>query len=365
VIDFRYHLVSIVAVFLALAIGIVVGAGALQGPTLKTLEKTSQEQTLQVQSLLAAKRRLDQQISSDQAFAQAGSGVLLDHLLDGERVVLVYAPNADSQTVSGITAALQQAGAKVTGQIGLQPSFFDTTAVTEASLRTLAQGLDPRLNLGADAADSPVGGQQAAAQVIAEALVTGKNGGWTAAQSHSILAGFGQRGYLQVSNAGAAGGTILTAPATLAVVVIPSAPPATAVDPANLALISLAQQLQLASHGTVVAGSLAGSGPGSAIDEISSSGVKLTTVDSADVETGQITVVQALSYLLAGQKPASYGVGPGAYPSPAPTPVPTGAADPAVTGPGRKPSHPGKQPGASKQPGTSKQPAASPHPGTQ
>ena len=31
VIDFRYHLVSIVAVFLALAIGIVVGATALQG----------------------------------------------------------------------------------------------------------------------------------------------------------------------------------------------------------------------------------------------------------------------------------------------------------------------------------------------
>ena len=31
-IDFRYHLVSIVAVFLALAIGIVVGATALKGP---------------------------------------------------------------------------------------------------------------------------------------------------------------------------------------------------------------------------------------------------------------------------------------------------------------------------------------------
>jgi len=31
VIDFRYHLVSIVSIFLALAVGIVLGAGPLQG----------------------------------------------------------------------------------------------------------------------------------------------------------------------------------------------------------------------------------------------------------------------------------------------------------------------------------------------
>ena len=35
-IDFRYHLVSIVAVFLALAIGIVLGSTELEGPTLST-----------------------------------------------------------------------------------------------------------------------------------------------------------------------------------------------------------------------------------------------------------------------------------------------------------------------------------------
>jgi hypothetical protein len=31
VIDFRYHIVSIVSIFLALAVGIVLGAGPLQG----------------------------------------------------------------------------------------------------------------------------------------------------------------------------------------------------------------------------------------------------------------------------------------------------------------------------------------------
>ena len=43
-------------------------------------------------------------------------------------------------------------------------------------------------------------------------------------------------------------------------------------------------------------------------------------MDNANYETGQILVVQALSKLLAGHKPASYGVAPGTVPSPAPTP---------------------------------------------
>ena len=38
-IDFRYHLVSIVAVFLALAIGIVLGSTELQGTTIDALRR--------------------------------------------------------------------------------------------------------------------------------------------------------------------------------------------------------------------------------------------------------------------------------------------------------------------------------------
>lgn len=331
-IDFRYHLVSIVAVFLALAVGIVVGAGALQNPTLKALNKTSRAQEQQVESLLAAERRLQHQIGSDQAFAQADSQLLLGHLLDGQRVVVVCAPGADGQTISGVTTALRQAGAQVVGQVGLQRSFFDTTAVTETALRTLAQGLAPGLNPGTDPAYPQIAGQQAAAQVIAAALVTGRTGGWTAPQSHSILAGFAQRGYLQVSNGGAGGGTTLTRPATLAVVITPATPPASASDPANLALIAVAQQLQSGGYGAAIAGSLPGSGPGSAIDEICSSGIPLTTVDYADGEIGQITVVQALRYLLDGHKPACYGTASSAFPSPAPSPSPAVAASPAGAG---------------------------------
>jgi len=45
VIDFRYHLVSIVAIFLALAVGIVLGTTLLQEPAVKSAQEVSAQLT--------------------------------------------------------------------------------------------------------------------------------------------------------------------------------------------------------------------------------------------------------------------------------------------------------------------------------
>ncbi len=262
---------------------------------------------------------------------------MLAGLLTGHDVVIVAASGADSQTISGVSTILQQAGATITGQLTLQPLFFDTSATTETGLSGLAQRLAPAgLDLGRQPADSKITGQEAAAQVIAAAAITGNGRVWSAAQSQRILSGFVRQGYLQVSGAAGAGGSTLSGPATLAVVIIPATPPVSDTSPANLALVAVAQQLRTAGHGTVVAGSLPGSGAGSAIDEIlSTAATQLTTVDNADTEIGQITVGLALRDLMDGKKPASYGVTPGIFPSPAPSSTAV-AADPVTAAP--KPS---------------------------
>ena len=100
-IDFRYHLVSIVAVFLALAVGIVVGSSALQPGVIRALRAASTHEKKQIDSLLQQQRALKQQVSADQVFAQASASRLLPGLLAGENVVIVDAPGADSQTISG------------------------------------------------------------------------------------------------------------------------------------------------------------------------------------------------------------------------------------------------------------------------
>ncbi|HET7015866.1 MAG TPA: copper transporter [Streptosporangiaceae bacterium] len=331
-IDFRYHLVSIIAVFLALAVGIVVGAEAVSPKFANSLNKEAHIAEKRNSVLNAQNNQLKRQIAADGAFAQAAEGYLVKDLLVGERVLLVTAPGADGGTVSGVTSALTKSGAVVTGTISLSPKFFDADATTEATLTETAGQFAPSGLSISDTAGDLLAGQQAAAKVIA-AGVMDKFGLPTlpVKQTNSILTGFGAQGFLQTSTAN--GGTALLGQATLAVVVAPGNTPANA-DPLsaeNRALIYLTRDLNLAGKGALLAGSLAGSGNGSAIDAVTSGGadVAVTTVDNADTVTGQIITVQALHRLTGPDAaPTAYGVGPGSAPSPAPTSSPTPSSTP-------------------------------------
>ena len=329
-IDFRYHLVSIVAVFLALAIGLVIGSTALRGTVLTGLNKASAHEQKVNTSLYLHNAQLKQQIGADDAFARAAEVGLLRGLLDGEHVVLVLAPGADSSTVDGITAALQQAGAAVTGQVVLSAQFFDTGVVTEQRLQSIAKSLAALgVALPKSAFEPQIAGQQTAARFIAAAIVN-KDGlpTLTEGQSQQILSGFGEAGFLQIK--GVNGGTSMVGQATMAVVVSGSVQPPKTAGPFNLALVSLAGDLQEASKGALLAGPIKGTGPRSAIELVNSgaAGIALTTVDNADTATGQIIVAQALRELLLHAKPAAYGVRQESVPSPAPSASATPSASP-------------------------------------
>jgi hypothetical protein len=333
VIDFRYHLVSIVAVFLALTVGLVIGATALKPKVEDTLNRASIREQHQISVQQAQIQDLENRLSSDQAMAKAAAPRLLDGLLAGQRAVLVTAPGADSSTIAGVTAALQQAGAVVTGQAELQSSFFDTSTSTESSLTALAQRVAPPsvalgVQTGQPTANAKIFGQQEAAQVLAPALVTKIGADLPAQQTRKIVDGFVAQGFMTMAYEH---GTALSQ-ATLAVVIIPAMQPSDGgADPANLALLAVAQQLQESSLGVVMAGSLPGSGTGSAIDELinGGTGIQLSSVDDADSEFGQIHVAQALSLWLTTHKPTAFGVLAGTVPNPAPTPAPTSTPTPA------------------------------------
>ncbi len=336
-IDFRYHLVSIVAVFLALAIGIVVGAEALPTKVANKLNSEAQHALKQNDQLNAQIAQLKQEVTADNALATAAAPTMLAHLLTAESVVLVTAPGADNAAVSGIEAAVRQAGGTLTGVVSLSPQFFDTDVTTETTLTTTAGQLAPPGVSTSDSAGAQIVGQQSAAKVIAAAIMDCcGTSTLTTGQTKSILTGFGEQGFLQVSTP--AGGSALTGQATLAVMVIPgsTAANASSLSPENLALIYLTRDLAQAGKGALLAGSVQGSGNGSAIDAVTSggAGVSLTTVDNADTEPGQIIVVQALAKALDPHyTPTSYGVGPGVVPSPAPTASPTPSSSPT---PGKK-----------------------------
>jgi hypothetical protein len=333
-IDFRYHLVSLVAVFLALSLGLLLGSTVLRPYVAKTLQAASKTEQRQIETYLAQKQQLQAQISTENQFAQANAPVLLHQLLPGERVVLVLAPGAPDSVTSGVTQMLGISGAVVTGQVQVQPSYFDISPAASQKLTQVATAAaPPTLNLAGSAQDK-------ASELIANMVMTKDQPG-------QPIAGVRDPSTATALQALAGGGFISTSGqpwdrATLAVVIVSATPPAADdSNPQSQALVTLAQQLNLQGQGTVVAGSIAGSASGSAIDVMRSGGRQghLSSVDNADFAIGQIVVVQALAAQMGG-KSGSFGVtstaaAPG--PSPAPTPSPTTSATPgtASTGSGR------------------------------
>ena len=331
-IDFRYHLVSIIAVFLALAVGLTVGATALSGLAEKTLNAELRNVNRHDSALTKDNKGLTDQVNGAQAWGQANAQRTLGGILAGQKVVLVVAPGNDPTVTSNVTSALGQAGATVTGQVNLSQSFLDTGGRNESILSQLAQRLHTTANvtLPVAPANSAVAGQQAAAAVLSAAILTKDSAqgpglspstALPASAVASIFAGFSQDGFLSVS--GPNGSTSL-APATLAVLIVPAGlpvPGSTSLGAAQV-LPVVAQELKGASDGTVMAGPISAIASNSAISAENSAG-QVSTVDNADTEIGAIMVAQALNLAMNGKAPAPYGVESGTAPSPAPSPSPT------------------------------------------
>jgi Copper transport outer membrane protein, MctB len=334
VIDFRYHLVSIVAVFLALAIGIVLGSTELQGPAYNFLDKTTSKLENELTQVSSQRDTAEQQASEGEAYAQAVEPAVLRGLLTGQRLLIVTEPGAQPGVVSGISTAAGDAGAAVTGEINLTSKFFDTSGATQDSLNQTTLGLAQTAGIQLDTSATY---QQQAAQVIASEILTtslkpGSSGSQPAAGGQDatadpMLQAFAASQFLTTTGQPAL-------PATLAIVVTPQNAPADgSTDQLDQVLIPLVQQLAGKSAATVVVGSSAGSGAGSPIAVLRSNNVssQVSTVDDADLVSGQTVAIQALAVQLGGGKASSYGFAANGATSIAPSPVPTPTVSPSAT----------------------------------
>jgi hypothetical protein len=336
-IDFRYHLVSIVAVFLALAIGIVLGATALQGDTIDVLRSTNNSLQSHLNDTSAALNSAEQAVSANDSFLQVAEPKLLDGMLAGEKIVLVAEPGAPSGVIDGIQKAAASAGAAITGTIALQPKFNDLSGATRADLSQINSQLATFYNVNlATAADDQTAYQQDAAQVISEAILqkTADSAGLSASDAATVLKSYVDGGYLSytgnpVGTASVPAGTT-AGRATLAVIVTAPASAADGQnDPADEVLLAVAAEFATASAATLVAGPTmdqsASASPVSVLRNSSVSG-QVSSVDNADTRVGQITAIWALADQLQGGKPNSYGVSGANQVSPVPSPAPSATA---------------------------------------
>ena len=137
-IDFRYHVVSLVAVFIALSVGMVVGGFALREPVADGLSnqvKTLRDDKTQLRGQLTAVR--DAAAKRD-AYDAATLKKVVAGSLTGKKVALVLLPGTDDGLAQQVRSAVTTAGAQVTGVVTLSADWVEQNPAID--IATLAPG---------------------------------------------------------------------------------------------------------------------------------------------------------------------------------------------------------------------------------
>jgi hypothetical protein len=263
VINFRYHLVSLASVFLALAVGIVLGAHYLDPDSVGGDTGGSNDSGL---------------VSFQSGYAGVTGGPLIAGSLKGVGVVIFTLPGAEEKQVADISADIAQAGGRVTGEVGFTSKLLD--AGNRQFAESVAEGVLP---------NAPGSGYDKVGAALAAAFV---GSGDPDAKAGPIRSAFTEGGLIRVA----------TAPKTRAPLVLIVAGSATDQSSSGSVLADLAATLAEAGNGAVIAGpSTASTGGGllAAVRDSSSAG-DFGTVDVTDTAAGRVIVVLALKSVSEG-----------------------------------------------------------------
>jgi hypothetical protein len=311
VIDFRYHLVSLIAVFLAVALGIVIGTTALNAPILDDIKNQVTDLEADKRSLEDRTQNLQAQLESSDAFEEAVAPALVDGALAGTKILLVVT-NEDvaQETVDQVTALIGQAGGAVTGTLTLQPEYSDPSTSTSLQNYVTGSGLPSGVQLPqVDDAGQLVG------SLLAQVLMIPPAGpAPDAAAISSVMAGLSALNVLTPE-----GDSI--APADYAVVLTGGAFTGDDAAERNATVAELVTALDAVGSGAVVAGdagSAADTGLVGLIRGDTNLSAAVSTVDNVDSAAGRISTVLALGGEAEGTS-GKYGTGEDTQPVP---PVP-------------------------------------------
>lgn len=136
-IDFRYHIVSLVAVFLALAVGVVLGAGPLRGQISETLEGQVAELGTERNALRSQLSHQQELLEDKDALIGSATPRAVADVLVGTDVTVVELPGADGDVVDEVATVLATGGAGIISRTVVLDVFDDPDAA-EAREQVLA-----------------------------------------------------------------------------------------------------------------------------------------------------------------------------------------------------------------------------------
>ncbi|MEZ5169715.1 MAG: copper transporter [Acidimicrobiia bacterium] len=140
-INFRFHLVSLIAVFLALALGIVIGSTLIDRAIVDALRNRIDTVESNLDDRVAANDALRSEVDRQQEYVDGSAPYALDGRLSEVPVVVLAAAGVDDDIVSDTVDALRQAGGSVPGIVWLTDAWsLDSDDEVEALASALAAG---------------------------------------------------------------------------------------------------------------------------------------------------------------------------------------------------------------------------------
>ncbi|PRY19573.1 copper transporter [Pseudosporangium ferrugineum] len=295
-INFRYHVVSLTAVFLALAIGLVVGTAALNGPVVDTLKDRVDALSKDNSNYREQASQYRDELNRGQDFATQVSPGLLNGKLTGRKLVVVVLPSGKDYA-DGVTSMLEVAGATITGRVTLQDKFFDPPNALE--LLGLAERA-ARPTVSAEGLPLNSDGVETSSALLALALLQ-KVPAVDEQDLTAVLTAYTEPGYLQVSDD--------VVPGAEAAVVVSGLPPVDR-DAAkkNQNAVTVVAQFSR-NKPVIVAGN--GIGEGNLVSEVRGDPTlvsKVSTVDNVSTTQGQLATALTVVERVVAAKVGQYGL---------------------------------------------------------
>lgn len=267
-INFRYHLVSIAAIFLALAAGVALGSGPLDSAK-NILGDSKSTATSVDQSDLA---------SFESAYAKKTGMSLVAGKLKGQSVAVFTLPGARADQVQGLKSAMTSGGATVTGEVAFTSKLLDSAS------RQFAEGVTQQASKGIQGVATSGDSYLQVGSALGRAYLAKKTTQVDVSAS-TISAAFAEGGLISVT----------VKPTQLASIAMIVAGPnaANGAQGQGDIVTQIASGFDAQAMGTVLAGPSASSRDGGFLQVLRSSDAAshVSTVDVTDSAAGQLIAV--------------------------------------------------------------------------
>lgn len=298
-ISLRSHVISLSAVFLALALGVVLGSTALNGALLSGLSGEKGKLTTEVADLATQRDALKARLADADAFAGATAPKIVAGALDKRTVVLITTEDTSPADRDALGDLVQRAGGTVSGELQLTAAFTDPSRSDQ--LRRLVTRLQPAGSAFPIAGDTGT----LAGALVGSVLVLDKQTARPQATGDELAAAIGgltDGGFVRASPG--------LAPGQLALVLTRGQATGDGAGDKAAALARFAAQLDRSGAGAVLAGdpdSAEGTGAIGVVRADTSATAILSTVDDVDTAAGRVATILALAEQVNGEA-GRYGV---------------------------------------------------------